>query len=106
MPSCDGHQFDPCIAHHPVLENRGGFPFYEKNREFNGLSGLKCGLRSRLCVLHPFCGWKRRPVSTGKIPFPKLTECCRLRAAELVLVIPKSRFGKTRFVNRSTLDSA
>jgi hypothetical protein len=63
-----------CVHHHPVLSNHGGFPVLENTCEFNGLSRLKCGLRSRLCVLHPFCGRKRRPISTDKIPFPKLTD--------------------------------
>ena len=37
MPSCDGHQFDPCIPHHAVPTNRGGFRVDRNPRNSGGL---------------------------------------------------------------------
>ena len=37
MPSRDGHQFDPCIPHHAVPTNRGGFRVDRNPRNSGGL---------------------------------------------------------------------
>src|SRR5271166_2299404 len=46
MPSCDGHQFDPWIAHQEVRANRRDFPRSEIARDFRSLR-TENGLSSR-----------------------------------------------------------
>ena len=46
MPSCDGHQFDPCIPHHSVRANRRGFRVGRNPRNSGRLSRRSRGLRT------------------------------------------------------------
>src|SRR5271165_1342923 len=41
MPSCDGHQFDSCIPHHPVPANRRGFRVRNNTRNSCRLARCK-----------------------------------------------------------------
>src|SRR5664280_870178 len=71
MPSRDGHQFEPCIAHHSVRLRAYGFPGLKMPRYARGLAALHavCDEDSEGFVAPR--GRKRPSVSGRKIPFPK-----------------------------------
>src|SRR5271166_4760798 len=55
MASCDGHQFDPCIPHHAVPTNRGGFRVDRNPRNAGGLVGRSVGCEPNSDCSPAFC---------------------------------------------------
>ena len=99
MPSCDGHQFDPWIAHQEVRANRRDFPRSESRdpkassrvdhqfespplgggfrsskivRHYKWLEWPSAVYGSHFAGLSAFCGRMRPKVSGRKPPFPKM----------------------------------